>query len=206
MIIFSVALDILLGYEEMEMVEIEEERDTEFNTEAEESALTVMNYWGQWASKILENAKPYFEQEGSEINAFYLHTNIITKKLLRNLKLFPIWGNILSEKFNYGRIPASSASVEEEIKKIKSILMKMYKSSIRVDQFVTDHIEYLKGKMLLINANLDKKAINVSDNRTILLEDENRNRALKEIESWKGKGNPRIKRPKTTNNNNRSPL
>ena len=90
MIIFFVALDILLGYEEMEMVEIEEERDTEFNIEAEESALTVMNYWGQWASKILENAKPYFEQEGSEINAFYLHTNIITKKLLRDLELFPI--------------------------------------------------------------------------------------------------------------------
>ena len=79
MIIFSVALDILLGYEEMEMGEIEEERDTECNIEAEESAPTIINYWGQWAKKILENAKPYFQQEGSEINAFHLHTNIISK-------------------------------------------------------------------------------------------------------------------------------
>lgn len=38
MIIFSVALDILLGYEEMEIVEIEE-RDIECNIEAEENAL-----------------------------------------------------------------------------------------------------------------------------------------------------------------------
>lgn len=135
-----------------------------------------------------ENAKPYFEQEGSEINAFHLHAHTITKKLLRDLELFPIWGNILNEKFNYGRIPASSASVEGEINKIKYILMKMYKSPVRVDQFVTDHIEYLKGKMLLMNANLDKKAVNVSENRTILLEDANRNRELKEIQkSGEGK-------------------
>ena len=96
--------------------------------------------------------------------------------------------------------------MEGEINKIKSILIKIYKSPVRVDQFVTDHIEYLKGKMLSINAKLNKKAINVSDNRIILLEDANRNTALKEIENWKGKGNPRIKRPKTTNNNNRSPV
>ena len=91
---------------------------------------------------------------------------------MRDLELFPIWGNILSENFNYGRIPASSASVEGEINKIKTIFMNMYKSSVRVDQFVTDHIEYLKGKMLLINANLDKKANNVSDNKIILLEEQ----------------------------------
>ena len=95
MIIFSVALDILLGYEEMEMVEIEEGRGTEFNIEAEESAPAVMNYRGQWASQILENAKPYFEQEGSEITAFYLYTNIISKKLLRGFRIISHMGKYI---------------------------------------------------------------------------------------------------------------
>ena len=66
--------------------------------------------------------------------------------------------------------------------------MKIYTSPVRVDQFVTDHIEYFKGKLLLIDANLNKKAINVSENKIILSEDANRNTALKEIENWKDKG------------------
>ena len=200
----TITLDVLLGYEEMEMAEIEEERDMECHIEAEESTPIVFNYWGQWANKLFENAKPFFEQEGSEINAFYLHSNKISKKLLKDLELFPIWGNILSERFNYGRIPTSSAFVEGEINKIKSLLMKIYKSAVRVDQFVTDHIQYIKGKLLLINAALNKKATNISDNRVMVLEDAKRNTALKEVENWKGKGNPRIKRPKTTHTNNRS--
>lgn len=92
---------------------------------------------------------------GNEANAYYRPSRTITKKLLRDLKLFPVWSNILRHRFDFGKIRATSAPVEGEIKKIKSNLMSKYKYPVRVDKFVEDHLDYLQGKTLINMADLE---------------------------------------------------
>ena len=106
----------------------------------------------------------FFDQEGSEVNAYYLGEIDICKKLLKDSELFPIWGNILSEKFNFGRIPATSTPAEIEANRLKTLIINRYKSPVRVDKFIDDHINYLKTKMLIINSELDK-GIDIEDDR-----------------------------------------
>lgn len=73
------------------------------------------------------------------------------------MNLVPIWGNILNYKFEFGRIPATSAPVEGEINKLKLRFNKIFGHSARVDEFVADTIDFLHGKALINNAELEEK-------------------------------------------------
>lgn len=53
---------------------------------------------------------------GDRINPHYFPQ--IVKHMITDIKLLPLWTNIYTNKFGYGRIPASSASVESEFKKL----------------------------------------------------------------------------------------
>lgn len=119
--------------------------------------------WGQWGQSVYEECELFFNDKGSIINAFHLPTIDLSKQLLKDLNLFPIWGNVLSDKFNFGRNPASSAPVESEINKLKNNFMKQYTGQIRVDKFVSDHIAYIEGKSLLITADIDKNTTSEDD-------------------------------------------
>lgn len=101
----------------------------------------------------------FFEEEleTEDDNSHYLANIALSKQLLKDLKLFPIWGNIASPSFKFGRVPASSAPVEGEMNKLKTNFMAQYNHRVRVDEFVRDHTNHLQGKSLLINADLQKK-------------------------------------------------
>lgn len=47
----------------------------------------------------------------------------IAIKLLRNISTIVLWSNTYTEKFGYGRIPASSASVESKFNKLKTLVI-----------------------------------------------------------------------------------
>lgn len=114
-----------------------------------------MNGWGVWALSIHDNVSKNFSDEAEDLNPHYLAKSNFTKQLLKDLKLFPIWGNIFSPRFKFGRVPASSSSVESEMNILKTHFMAKYKNKlVRVDEFVADHAEHLKGKSLLVSSDL----------------------------------------------------
>lgn len=114
------------------------------------------NSWEQWGQSIYDDSEEFFEERGSQINAYHLPNLDFPKQLLKDLKLIPIWGNVLSDHFNFGRDPASSAPVESEINKLKNNFMKKQIGLLRVDQFIEQHINYIEGKSVLISAEIDK--------------------------------------------------
>ena len=115
---------------------------------------TKKNSWGIWAQNLCDESKKYFEQKGSDLNVYLLEHVNVSKKLLKDLELFPVWGNIQQNQFEYGRVPASSASVESAFSIVKTFLMSKVKHLMRVDEFVDLHIDYLEGKISLILADL----------------------------------------------------
>lgn len=54
----------------------DEEIEENFNLRG---ATLKLNYWGLWVNQILNSLSPFFTQEGSEVNAYYL-SNINLKK------------------------------------------------------------------------------------------------------------------------------
>lgn len=55
------------------------------------------------------------------------------------------------DKFGFGRIPASSASVKSEFNIIKN-MVKTEKSPMRADVFVTKHVNFMSGRLKLVRA------------------------------------------------------
>lgn len=60
-----------------------------------------------------------------------------------------MWGNVCRDNFGYGRVPASSSAVEGEFNKLKNFVVK---ESLRADKFVEKHIDYLIGRILIVDA------------------------------------------------------
>lgn len=117
---------------------------------------TTKYFWGEWSHLIYLEASKFVGEEGNGLNPYYLHKIDLCDKLLKDLEIFPIWGNTLASEYEYDRIPASSAPIEGEFRKIKADLMRDVHHSIRVDAFVDKHLNYLQGKLLLVHANIDK--------------------------------------------------
>lgn len=144
--------------------------------------------WENWAKSLYDSVEGYFSQWGADENAFFLHNVNITDKLLADLKLIPVWSNIFSNNYSFGRIPASSASVESEINKIKQRFRNNFGNTARVDEFVDAEINYNQGRALLdfskmeeasnFHNNIEKS--NDAFDKTI--------EASQEIENWRGKG------------------
>lgn len=150
---------LLLGYDEKDAVACPMEINKPLFDDPAEEIDCKINYWGQWGKDIFDKVSPFFEEEGSDINAYYLQNVDVNKQLLKDLQLIPIWGNILSSRFTFGRNPASSACVEGEINKIK-LRMKKYSYPIRVEKYVDDSLEYLNGRIKIVNSDLDENKRN----------------------------------------------
>lgn len=69
--------------------------------------------------------------------------------------------NIYTDQYGYGRIPASSASVESEFNKLKSLLLKNC-LLLRIDSFVQKHVDYLRGALKIVDAQSNTNNIIVS--------------------------------------------
>lgn len=76
----------------------------------------------------------------------------LADKLINDIKWLPLWSNIYSQKFQYARIPASSAPVEIEFNTVKNKIFKLFSKQVRVDQFIQEYHKYLTGKIKIIDA------------------------------------------------------
>jgi len=65
-----------------------------------------------------------------------------------------------TDKFGYGRVPASSTPVENEFNKLKNLVIN---NSLRVDNFVEEHIKYLIGRVIIADKNIYQNQIDVSN-------------------------------------------
>lgn len=92
----------------------------------------------------------------------------LVAKILRDLKLFPLWGNAYQSKFGHGRVPATSAPSESEFNKLKNVLLR--KEKLRVDNFLIKHVGYLEGKVKLVDA-AEIQKISMKDDTEIFHED-----------------------------------
>lgn len=111
---------------------------------------TFENSWSKWGKDIFNNVKSSIEShKGDRINPHYFEE--IVKRLLIDIKTLPLWTNMYRDEFGYGRVPASSASVESEFRKLKSLLLKNC-PLMRVDSFVQKHVDYLRGVIKIADA------------------------------------------------------
>lgn len=118
------------------------------------------NSWTMWGKQILNDVKSSItSEEGDRINPYYFPQ--IVKRLLIDIRLLPLWTNISRDRFGYGRIPASSASVESEFNKLKSLLLKDC-PSLRIDSFIQKHVNYLHGILKIVDAQKEKLDSNKS--------------------------------------------
>lgn len=109
--------------------------------------------WYQFGLSMKDKAKNMLQKDGigKTINA--LRSEILQKKLLKDLKLFPVWGNVYQKKFGYGKVPATSASSESEFNKFKNGLLRKGKKS-RPDELIHCHLQYLYGRTKIDSAAL----------------------------------------------------
>lgn len=193
---------------------LEEERDEE----EMRSNDSIQNYWSKWGQEIHQTASKYFKEKGTEENPFYLYNIKLSKKILQDMALFPIWSNIFSPYFN-GRVPATSAPVEGEFNKFKNTLLFDVKHPIRVDECVDRFLNYLNGKTKIVQGKLPQLTFEDSCSRNEEVEEEDdamiideieavyssddentikKRKILGDIENWKGKGFPTKKPTKNT--------
>lgn len=108
------------------------------------------NSWSTWGKKILSEVKSSIASDvGDRINPHYFPQ--IVERLIIDVRLLPLWTNIYRDQFGYGRVPASSASVESEFNKLKSLLLKNCQL-MRIDSFLQKHVDYLHGVLKIVDA------------------------------------------------------
>jgi len=122
----------------------------------EENIYSSNNKWSQWAKDIdHEIQEKISDNEGNRENAHYMPA--FADRLLKDIKLIPMWSCICRDKFGYRRIPASSASVESDFNIIKNNFLKTEQIPLRADDFVMKHIKFISGRTKLANVNLQEK-------------------------------------------------
>ncbi|CAH1116558.1 unnamed protein product [Phaedon cochleariae] len=139
--------------------EIDQAADSEFISEnlPQDEDFTVndgnSNIWCQWGEVIDKRVQTARAEIGDRENAHFFPA--LSKKLMNDLYYFPMWSCVVQNQFGYGRIPASSASVEGEFNKIKTHLLSGVTGSLRADVFVNRHVDYLSGRMKIIQSKMD---------------------------------------------------
>lgn len=119
------------------------------------------NSWALWGKQILNDARSSItSDEGDRINPLYFPQ--LVDRLIVDIRLLPLWTNIYRDKFGYGRIPASSNSVESEFNKLKSLLLKNC-PLLRIDLFIQKHVNYLHGIMKIVSAHDQSLSIDANN-------------------------------------------
>jgi len=109
----------------------------------------VNNMYGEWANNIYRKLLNVLIDNGDRANAHFYPSLI--DRILRDIKWYPLWSCICVRKFGYGRIPASSSVVESEFNNIKC---RLFANALptRADLFVFRHIDYINGRIKLVDA------------------------------------------------------
>lgn len=129
--------------------------------------------WTEWATIVYNQAEKIASQSinGTTVNAFY--DPEVAQKIRLLMSSLSLWTGIMKQYFKIGNKIATSSSVEAEFSILKS---KIFKDQlpIRIDKFILQHVQYIKGKLLLATAEhrdcaVDKRNIDVQtdSNKTI---------------------------------------
>lgn len=127
---------------------LSEEKDSVVDEdEITENFDTDWSAWGIGISKEIENN---LHEIGNRDNAHYFPP--LAERLLKDVNMFPLWSNVCRDDFGYGRVPASSAAVEGEFNKLKNNMLKNHNLPIRIDEFLKIHLDFLHGKLKIVDA------------------------------------------------------
>ncbi|KMQ85119.1 kda protein in nof-fb transposable element, partial [Lasius niger] len=144
-------------------IPIDDESEQPNNIDVEE-ANSSFNKWDQWAKDIDNDVqKKIADNEGDRENAHFMPA--FANRLMKDIKLIPMWSCICKEKFGYGRVPASSASVESDFNIVKNIFLKTEQTPMRADEFLMKHVKFISGRIKLINVNFQEKEQGNKDTR-----------------------------------------
>lgn len=150
--------------EETPFLETEDTNSVDDNEDHED----ITNGWYQWAKCIDEKIQLKITDIGDRENAHYMPA--FADKLITDTKYLPLWSCICRDKFGFGRIPASSASVEGDFHIIKNIFLKNEQTLMGADLFITKHVKFLSGRVKLVNAMLQDKDTEIAETRENIVE------------------------------------
>lgn len=111
---------------------------------------TESNFY-KWFSNKIDTEKLLVtldtESFGDHENLYYFPAIIGT--LSRLLTQFPLWSNIMKNIYDSNITTPSSSNVEAYFKNIKRLLLQMSTKShrLRTDEFISKHLEFLKGEI-----------------------------------------------------------
>ncbi|XP_043468012.1 uncharacterized protein LOC122502153 [Leptopilina heterotoma] len=126
---------------------------------AVESKTKTKGFLHNWATSIKRNVDQILKKEkGDDLNP--RHCPRVETRLMKLIYTIPVWSCIRRDDFGYGRVPASSAPVEAEIKTLKQQIKKKQE---RLDVAVENIVNYYKGKLKLIDCS-NKSENNKSEN------------------------------------------
>lgn len=108
------------------------------------------NEWSEWGAQIYKEVENNVKEVGDCDNAYYLP--LLAERLLKDINVFPLWSCVSRNDFGYGQMPASSAAVKGEFNKLKNNILKIYTLPMRVDEFLKIHLDYLHGKLKIVDA------------------------------------------------------
>lgn len=144
-------------------ISINDESEQPNNMDVEE-ADSSFNKWNEWAKVIDDDVqKKIADNEGDRENAHIMPA--FANRLMKDIKLIPMWSCICKDKFGYGRVPASSASVESDFNIVKNIFFKTELTPMRVDEFLMKHVKFISARIKLINVNFQEKEQGKEDTR-----------------------------------------
>lgn len=139
------------------------------NSDHNEDHEDVTNGWYHWAKFIDEKVRMKITDTGDRENAHYMPA--FADKLIADTKYLPLWSCICRDKFGFGRIPASSASIEGDFHIIKNIFLKNEQTLMRADLFITKHVKFLSGRVKLINAMFQEKDTETAETTEKIIEE-----------------------------------
>ncbi|KYN16032.1 Uncharacterized protein F54H12.2 [Trachymyrmex cornetzi] len=101
--------------------------------------------------------------EGVDINPYYCPA--MAQKIKYLLPYFPLYsGGVMIPKFGFSKINASSSAVESEFNDIKHRLLKYNSQSMRIDKFLTLHIQFFSGKAKLAMSEINRPVLPSTSN------------------------------------------
>lgn len=107
------------------------------------------NFWTRWGMTI-EKSVDKCMTEGDRENAHF--SPRFADWLMEHIAWLPLWSSIKRDNFGYGRVPASSASVESDFNHLKNRVLNDVTLPIRADDFLEKHLNFLRGNMSIVDA------------------------------------------------------
>jgi len=153
--------------------EYENIEDTVEKVIADEDEIEELdNEWLAWSMKINVEVENVLHKVGNRDNTHYFP--LLAKRLLKDMTMFPLWSIVCQDDFDYRRIPASSAAVEEKFNKLENNVLKNLNLPIRIDEFIKIHLDFLHSKLKIVNAKKDSLTQQLCDEMIIDENNENK--------------------------------